>query len=80
MEIDRFDRETIDKYLVMAKKQYPEVDIHLLEYAISDYLIYDVEKNERPTEDNDDFIRANKVIEELIEQRKRVEKELSETI
>ena len=44
MEIDRFDRSTIDKYLVMAKKQYPEVDIHLLEYAISDYLIYDVEK------------------------------------
>ena len=36
MQIDRFDRETIDKYLVMAKKQYPDVDVHLLEYAIAD--------------------------------------------
>ena len=78
MEIDRFDRPTIDKYLVMAKKQYPDIDIHLLEYAIADYLIYDVEKNERPTEDNEDFIRANKVIEELMEKKRTLDKELSE--
>ena len=42
MESDKFNRETIDKYLVVAKKQYPDIDIHLLEYAIADYLIYDV--------------------------------------
>ena len=76
MEIDRFDRERIDKYLVMAKKQYPEVDIHLLEYAIADYLIYDVEKNERPTEEMEDFIKANKVIQELIEQKRILDKEI----
>jgi len=76
MEIDRFDRSTIDKYLVMAKKQYPEVDIHLLEYAIADYLIYDVEKNERPTEEMEDFIKANKVIEELKEQKRILDKEI----
>ena len=76
MEIDRFDRPTKDKYLVMAKKQYPDIDIHLLEYAIADYLIYDVEKNERPTEDNEDFIRANKVIEDLKEQKRILDKEL----
>ena len=76
MEIDRFDRPTIDKYLIMAKKQYPDIDIHLLEYAIADYLIYDVEKNERPTEDNEDFIRANKVIEDLKEQKRILDKEL----
>jgi hypothetical protein len=76
MQIDRFDRETIDKYLVMAKKQYPDVDVHLLEYAIADYLIYDVEKNERPTEDHEDFIKANKTIEELIEQKRILDKEI----
>ena len=76
MEIDRFDRSTIDKYLVMAKKQYPKVDIHFLEYAIADYLIYDVEKNERPTEDHEDFIKANKTIEELIEQKRILDKEI----
>ena len=75
MEIDRFDRPTIDKYLVMAKKQYPDVDIHLLEYAIADYLIYDVEKNEQPTGENEDFVRANKVIEELKEQKRILDKE-----
>ncbi len=74
MEIDRFDRSTIDKYLVMAEKQYPEVDIRLLEQAIADYLIYDVEKNGRPTEYNDDFIRADKVIEESIEQKRILDK------
>ena len=76
MENDKFDRETIDKYLVMAKKQYPDIDIHLLEYAIADYLIYDVEKNERPTEDNEDFIRANKVIDDLIEQKRILDTEI----
>ena len=76
MQIDRFDRETIDKYLVAAKKQYPDVDVHLLEYAIADYLIYDVEKNERPTEDHEDFIKANKTIEELIEQKRILDKEI----
>ena len=76
MQIDRFDRETIDKYLVAAKKQFPDVDIHLLEYAIADYLIYDVEKNERPTEDHEDFFKANKTIEELIEQKRILDKEI----
>jgi hypothetical protein len=78
MENDKFDRETIDKYLVIAKKQYPDIDIHLLEYAISEYLLYDVEKRERPIEENEDFIKANKVIEELIAQREKINKELSD--
>jgi len=77
MEIDRFDRPTIDKYLVMAKKQYPDVDILLLEYAIADYLIYDVEKQERPTEDNKDFIKANEVIEGFIRANKVIEEKMN---
>ena len=80
MENDKFNRETIDKYLEILIKKYPKVDLHLLEYTVASYLIYDVEKQERPSEENEDFIKGNQVIEELIEQRKRVEKELSETI
>jgi hypothetical protein len=49
-----------------------------LEYAISEYLLYDVEKRERPIEENEDFIKANKVIEELIAQREKINKELSD--
>ena len=80
MENEKFDRETIDKYLEILVKKYPRVDLHLLEYIVASYLLYDVEKQEKPKEENEEFVKANKVIEELIEQRKRVEKELSETI
>ena len=80
MENDKFNRETIDKYLEILIKKYPKVDLHLLEYIVASYLIYDVEKQERPSEENEDFVKSNQVIEELIEQRKRVEQELSETI
>jgi len=78
MENDKFDRETIDKYLEILVKKYPKVDLHLLEYVVASYLLYDVEKREKPIEKNEDFIKANKVIEELIEQRERINKELSD--
>ena len=78
MEIDRFDRETIDKYLEILVKKHPKIDLHLLEYIVASYLLYDVEKQEKPEGENEDFIKANKVIEELIEQRNKVNKELSE--
>ena len=80
MENDKFDRETMDKYLEILVKKYPKVDLHLLEYVVASYLLYDVEKREKPIEENEDFIKANKLLEELIEQRKRVEQELLETI
>ena len=73
MESDKFNRETIDKYLEILVKKYPKVDLHLLEYIVASYLIYDVEKQERPSEENEDFIKGNQVIQELIEQRKRVD-------
>ena len=80
MESDKFNRETIDKYLEILIKKYPKVDLHILEYIVASYLLYDVEKQEKPEGENEYFIKGNQVIEELIEQRKRVEQELSETI
>jgi hypothetical protein len=77
MESDKFDRETIDKYLEILVKKYPKVDLHLLEYVVASYLLYDVEKREKPIEENEEFIRANKVIENLIAQRDKINKELS---
>ena len=78
MQNDKFDRETIDKYLEILVKKYPKVDLHLLEYIVASYLLYDIEKQTKPEGENEDFIKANKVIEELIEQRNKVNKELSE--
>ena len=80
MESDKFNRETIDKYLEILIKKYPKVDLHLLEYIVASYLLYDVEKQEKPIEENEDFIKSKKVIEELIEKRKIIDKKLSETI
>ena len=80
MENEKFNRETIDKYLEILVKKYPKVDLHLLEYVVASYLLYDVEKQEKPIEENEDFIKSKKVIEELIEKRKNIDKELSETI
>ena len=77
MENDKFNRETIDKYLEILVKKYPKVDLHLLEYVVASYLLYDVEKREKPIEENEEFIRANKVIENLIAQRDKINKELS---
>ena len=77
MESDKFDRETIDKYLEILVKKYPKVDLHLLEYVVASYLLYDVEKREKPIEENEEFTRANKVIEKLIAQRDKINKELS---
>ena len=77
MESDKFDRETIDKYLEILVKKYPKVDLHLSEYVVASYLLYDVEKREKPIEENEEFIRANKVIENLIAQRDKINKELS---
>lgn len=73
--MDKFDRETIDKYLVIAQKEYPDTDIHLLEYAISSYLLYDVEKREKPTEDHEDFIKSKIAFEELIRKKEEWQQE-----
>ena len=77
MENDKFNRESIDKYLEILVKKYPKVDLHLLEYVVASYLLYDVEKREKPIEENEEFIRANKVIEDLIAQRDKINKELN---
>jgi hypothetical protein len=66
MQNDKFDRETIDKYLEILVKKYHKVDLHLFEYVVASYLLYDVEKQEKPKEVNEDFIKTNKVIKELI--------------
>jgi hypothetical protein len=68
MENDKFDRETINKYLEILEDKNHKVDLHLLEYVAASYLIYDVEKRDKPIEENEEFIRANKVIEEFIAQ------------
>ncbi len=74
MESDKFNRKTIDKYLEILIKKYPKVDLHSLEYVVASYLLYDVEKQEKSEGENEDFIKSNQVIKELIELRKELKK------
>ena len=77
MEKDSFCRECIDKYLVEAKKQYPNVDNHLLEICIAQYLLYDVEKIDKPDENLKEFVEANNKLEELKKNTKEIESEIN---
>ena len=73
-----FNRENIDKYLLMAKKEYPDIDINLLEYVVSSYLLYDCEGVEKPNDEtNEQFLKAQAAISSLIEQTAKINKELS---
>ena len=38
----------IDKCLEILIKKYPKVDLHLLEYVVASFLLYEVEKQEKP--------------------------------
>jgi len=74
-----FNRENIDKYLIIAKKEYPDIDINLLEYAVSSYLLYDCDNVEkRNDETNEEFLRAQASINKFIEETAKINKELSE--
>ncbi len=51
-------RIPVDKYLeiLIKKLEYPKVDLHLLVYVVASYLLYDVEKQEKPEGENEDFL------------------------
>lgn len=73
-----FDKNEYYHYIKIAKEQFKDVDLHLIEFAIAEYFIYTVKGIERPKEDSDDFIRAKEKIEKLIEDTRKITKELEE--
>lgn len=75
---DLFDLNEYNHYLRLAIKEHKTVDVHLLEYVIASYLIYDAKGLERPKEDSPDFIKANEKIKELIENTAKLNEEVTE--
>ena len=73
-----FDIHLFNNYLVLAKKQYPDIDITLLQYSIASYMFYDVKGIKRPDDTNEEFIRVNNKIEELIKNTKIITKEIED--
>jgi len=82
-EKDSFCRECIDKYLLEAKKQFPDIDNHLLEICIAQYLLYDVEKREKPDENLKEFVDAKNQLELLTKpdtEGEKLQRTISENI
>lgn len=65
-----FDLNEYNHLLMLAKRDFKDVDIHLLEYLIASYLIYDSKGITRPTEDNEEFKRVQNKLNQLLEQQK----------
>jgi hypothetical protein len=73
-----FDTKEYYHYVKLAKEGFKDVDLHLIEFAIAEYFIYTVKGIERPKDDTEDFIRAKEKIEKLIEDTRKITKELEE--
>lgn len=71
-----FDLEEYKHYVKLAHDSHKDVDIHLLEYIVASYLIYDKNGIERPNENHPDFIKQNEKINELIEETRKIVQEL----
>jgi hypothetical protein len=71
-EINKLNVDLFNHLCSMAKEKNPTVDINLIEYSVASYLYYDVNKIEKPIDENEDFIKSNNKIKELIEETKKV--------
>lgn len=70
------DLEEYKHYVKLAHDSHKDVDIHLLEYIVASYLIYDKNGIERPNENHPDFIKQNEKINELVEETRKIVQEL----
>ena len=55
---EKYSPELVEKYLKTLKKKYPDTDLHLLEMAILQYIFLDCDKDYKPNENNEDYIKA----------------------
>lgn len=56
---DCFSEECINKYLKIAKFEFPNIDESLLKNAIGQYLLIDIEGH-KPDPNNQEFLNAQK--------------------
>jgi len=73
-----FDLDEYNHYVKLAHDSNKDIDIHLIEYIVASYLIYDKNGIDKPDENHPDFIKQNEKIKELIEETKKIVKELDE--
>jgi hypothetical protein len=70
------DNELYYRYVILAKKQFKDVDLHFIEFAIAEHLLYDVKGIERPKENTEEYELSKAKIEELIKQTREITEEM----
>lgn len=65
MENQEFDVKLFNELVEQIKAENPKLDLELCKYIAGSYILYDVMKIEKPTEENEQFKRANEMIEKL---------------
>ena len=65
MDNQEFDVKLFDELVEQIKNENPKLDLDLCKYIAGSYLLYDVMKIEKPTEELEQFVKANEMIEKL---------------
>ena len=65
MNNQEFDIKKFEELVEQIKTENPNIDLKFCKYIAGSYLLYDVMKIEKPTEDLEEFKRANEMIDKL---------------
>ena len=61
---EKYSPELVEKYLKEMKKKFPDIDLHLLEMAILQYIFLDCDESYKQDENNEDYLNAKKLYEQ----------------
>lgn len=73
-----FDLEEYTHYVKLAHNTNKDIDIHILEYIVASYLIYDKNGVKKPDENHPEFIKQNETIKQLIEDTRKIQQYLDD--
>ena len=65
MDNQDFDIKKFEELVEQIKNENPKIDSEFCKYIAGSYLLYDVMKINKPTEDLEEFKKANEMINKL---------------
>ena len=65
MDNQDFDIKKFEALVEQIKNENPSIDLEFCKYIAGSYLLYDVMKIDKPTEDLEEFKKANEMINKL---------------
>lgn len=63
--MENFDVKQFEELTEQIKKENPKLDLELCKYISASYILYDAIKLEKPSSENEQFKKANEMIEKL---------------